>query len=114
MEILPNKVTAFIGPSGCGKSTLLRCFNRMNDLIEEGCRIEGKITYLHAVKTFRQLIPLPCEQKSEWYFKRLIHFRCLSMIMWLMVARCQGIKKKSILDEIVIESLKKAALYDEV
>src|SRR3546814_18611324 len=42
MGIKPNTVTAFIGPSGCGKSTLLRCFNRMNDLIEN-VRIEGEV-----------------------------------------------------------------------
>ena len=42
IDILKNKVTAFIGPSGCGKSTLLRCFDRMNDLID-GC----KITHQH-------------------------------------------------------------------
>ena len=44
MEIFENKVTAFIGPSGCGKSTLLRCFNRMNDLIDN-CKISGSIKY---------------------------------------------------------------------
>ena len=42
MQIPRNRVTAFIGPSGCGKSTLLRCFNRMNDLVDD-CRIDGQI-----------------------------------------------------------------------
>ena len=42
MNIPRKRVTAFIGPSGCGKSTLLRCFNRMNDLVDD-CRIEGQI-----------------------------------------------------------------------
>lgn len=42
MDIAKNKATAFIGPSGCGKSTLLRCFNRLNDLIDEA-RVEGEI-----------------------------------------------------------------------
>src|SRR5690606_33592188 len=42
LTIPEKKVTAFIGPSGCGKSTLLRCFNRMNDLVDN-CRIEGEI-----------------------------------------------------------------------
>ena len=46
MEIFENKVTAFIGPSGCGKSTLLRCFDRMNDLIDN-CKISGSIKYKH-------------------------------------------------------------------
>ena len=44
IEIEENKVTAFIGPSGCGKSTFIRCFNRMNDLIEE-CKIDGDMTF---------------------------------------------------------------------
>jgi len=44
MKYRKNKVTAIIGPSGCGKSTLLRCFNRMNDVIED-CRIEGEVLF---------------------------------------------------------------------
>ena len=44
LDILKNRVTAFIGPSGCGKSTLLRCYNRLNDLIES-FRAEGKIYF---------------------------------------------------------------------
>ena len=49
-----QQVTAFIGPSGCGKSTLLRCFNRMNDLIEN-CRIEGSI-WLDDVDIYHQSV----------------------------------------------------------
>ena len=111
MEILPNKVTAFIGPSGCGKSTLLRCFNRMNDLIE-GCRIEGKITYLG--QDIQTINPIAFRTEIGMVFQTPNPF---PMSIYDNVAygpRCQGIKKKSILNEIVIESLKKAALYDEV
>ena len=111
MEILPNKVTAFIGPSGCGKSTLLRCFNRMNDLIE-GCRIEGKITYLG--QDIQTINPIALRTEIGMVFQTPNPF---TMSIYYNVAygpRCQGIKKKSILNEIVIESLKKAALYDEV
>ena len=111
MEILPNKVTAFIGPSGCGKSTLLRCFNRMNDLIE-GCRIEGKITYLG--QDIQTINPIALRTEIGMVFQTPNPF---PMSIYDNVAygpRCQGIKKKSILNEIVIESLKKAALYDEV
>lgn len=111
MEILPNKVTAFIGPSGCGKSTLLRCFNRMNDLIE-GCRIEGKITYLG--QDIQTINPISLRTEIGMVFQTPNPF---PMSIYDNVAygpRCQGIKKKSILNEIVIESLKKAALYDEV
>lgn len=111
MEILPNKVTAFIGPSGCGKSTLLRCFNRMNDLIE-GCRIEGKITYLG--QDIQTINPIALRTEIGMVFQTPNPF---PMSIYDNVAygpRCQGVKKKSILNEIVIESLKKAALYDEV
>lgn len=111
MEIFPNKVTAFIGPSGCGKSTLLRCFNRMNDLIE-GCRIEGKITYLG--QDIQTINPIALRTEIGMVFQTPNPF---PMSIYDNVAygpRCQGIKKKSILNEIVIESLKKAALYDEV
>ena len=111
MEILPNKVTAFIGPSGCGKSTLLRCFNRMNDLIE-GCRIEGKITYLG--QDIQTINPIALRTEIGMVFQTPNPF---PMSIYDNVAygpRCQGIKKISILNEIVIESLKKAALYDEV
>ena len=111
MEILPNKVTALIGPSGCGKSTLLRCFNRMNDLIE-GCRIEGKITYLG--QDIQTINPIALRTEIGMVFQTPNPF---PMSIYDNVAygpRCQGIKKKSILNEIVIESLKKAALYDEV
>ena len=111
IEILPNKVTAFIGPSGCGKSTLLRCFNRMNDLIE-GCRIEGKITYLG--QDIQTINPIALRTEIGMVFQTPNPF---PMSIYDNVAygpRCQGIKKKSILNEIVIESLKKAALYDEV
>ena len=106
MEILPNKVTAFIGPSGCGKSTLLRCFNRMNDLIE-GCRIEGKITYLG--QDIQTINPIALRTEIGMVFQTPNPF---PMSIYDNVAygpRCQGIKKKSILNEIVIESLKKVS-----
>ena len=111
LDIKENCITAFIGPSGCGKSTLLRCFNRMNDLIE-GCRIEGKITYLG--QDIQTINPIALRTEIGMVFQTPNPF---PMSIYDNVAygpRCQGIKKKSILNEIVIESLKKAALYDEV
>ena len=44
MKVMRNKVTALMGPSGCGKSTLIRCFNRMNDIIDN-CRVKGKVFF---------------------------------------------------------------------
>jgi len=54
LNIYKNKITAFIGPSGCGKSTLLRCFNRMNDLIDN-CYIDGNIGF--ANKNLNEINP---------------------------------------------------------
>ena len=83
----------------------------MNDLIE-GCRIEGKITYLG--QDIQTINPIALRTEIGMVFQTPNPF---PMSIYDNVAygpRCQGIKKKSILNEIVIESLKKAALYDEV
>lgn len=113
MEIYKNKVTAFIGPSGCGKSTFLRCLNRMNDLIE-GCKIEGVIekdgVNIYSSKT--DIVDL--RTKVGMVFQKPNPF---PMSIYDNVAygpRCQGLKDKKTLDDIVAKSLKQAALYDEV
>ena len=111
LELYKNKVTAFIGPSGCGKSTLLRCLNRMNDLFE-GCRIEG--TILYEGHDISKLNTLELRTKVGMVFQNPNPF---PMSIYDNIAygpRCQGIKKKEVLNKIVEESLKKAALYDEV
>ena len=111
LELYKNKVTAFIGPSGCGKSTLLRCLNRMNDLFE-GCRIEG--TILYEGQDISKLNTLEIRTKVGMVFQNPNPF---PMSIYDNIAygpRCQGIKKKEVLNKIVEESLKKAALYDEV
>ncbi|MDI9491159.1 MAG: phosphate ABC transporter ATP-binding protein [Clostridiaceae bacterium] len=113
IKIPLNKVTAFIGPSGCGKSTLLRCFNRMNDLIESA-RIEGEIyhhdTEIHGkevdVVQLRTVVGMVFQQPNPF-----------PMSVYDNVAyglRCQGVKDRRILDEVVETSLKQAALWDEV
>ena len=111
LELYKNKVTAFIGPSGCGKSTLLRCLNRMNDLFE-GCRVEG--TILYEGQDISKLNTLELRTKVGMVFQNPNPF---PMSIYDNIAygpRCQGIKKKEVLNKIVEESLKKAALYDEV
>lgn len=111
MPIYKNKVTAFIGPSGCGKSTLLRCFDRMNDLIENSYR-DGRITYngedinnINSIylrtrigMVFQQPNPFPMSIKDNIFYG----------------PRCQGVKNKKVLNEILEKSLKSAALYEEV
>lgn len=111
MKFFKNKVTAFIGPSGCGKSTLLRCFNKMNDLIPD-CSIEGEILYNG--KNINEYDVIDLRSEVGMVFQNPNPF---PMSIYDNVAygpRCAGIKKKEVLDNIVIDSLKKASLYEEV
>ena len=113
MAIESNAVTAFIGPSGCGKSTFLRCLDRMNDLIE-GCRITGTIIHqgIDIFSKAQDIVDL--RTKVGMVFKKPNPF---PMSVYDNIAygpRCQGLKDRKKLDEIVINSLKGVALYDEV
>ena len=111
IDIYKNKVTAFIGPSGCGKSTLLRCFDRMNDLIDE-CKITGLISY--EGKDIKQMNPIELRTEVGMVFQNPNPFPMSIFDNVAYGPRCQGIKNKATLTKIVVESLKKAALYDEV
>ena len=107
MEIKRNAITAFIGPSGCGKSTFLKTLNRMNDLVP-GVRIEGVDIYDPKVDTsmLRKKIGMVFQQPNPF-----------PMSIYDNVAygpRIHGIKNKVKLDQIVEESLKGAAIFDEV
>ncbi len=113
LEIPKNQVTAFIGPSGCGKSTLLRCFNRLNDLIDNVSFLgkifaEGKDVYSPEVDVtdLRKQIGMVF-QKSNPFPKSVYENVAYG-------PRIAGIKKKETLDEIVERSLKGAALWEEV
>ncbi|MEC9490404.1 MAG: phosphate ABC transporter ATP-binding protein PstB [Halanaerobiales bacterium] len=113
MEVKENKVTALIGPSGCGKSTFLRTINRMNDLIE-GSRVEGQVIFdgddIYSGNTdvvrlrkrigmvFQQPNPFPKSVFENVAYGPKVH----------------GVKDKAEIEQIVIESLKGAALFDEV
>ncbi|HRT69689.1 MAG TPA: phosphate ABC transporter ATP-binding protein PstB [Bacilli bacterium] len=111
LNIYKNKITAFIGPSGCGKSTLLRCFNRMNDLIDN-CYIDGNIEF--ANKNLNEINPIELRTKVGMVFQTPNPF---PMSIFENVAygpKCQGIRNKATLNRIVIDSLKKASLYEEV
>ena len=111
LDIYKNKITAFIGPSGCGKSTLLRCLNRMNDLIDN-CKITGTINYLD--NDVCSLNPMSLRTNVGMLFQNPNPFPMSIFDNVAYGPRCQGIKNKKILSEIVIDSLKKAALYDEI
>ena len=112
MEIKANEITAFIGPSGCGKSTLLKTLNRMNDLVEN-VTIGGNI-YLDGVDIYSDIDVIKLRSRVGMVFQQPNPF---PMSIYDNVAygpRIHGIKKKSILDEIVEKSLRQAAIWDEV
>ncbi len=113
LSIFRRKVTAFIGPSGCGKSTMLRCLNRMNDLIE-GCKIQGEI--YHREKNIYDSIQDVVELRTHvgMVFQKPNPFPMSIFDNVAYGPRCQGLKDKKKLQDIVEKALKQAALYDEV
>lgn len=113
MQIRAHAVTALIGPSGCGKSTFLKTINRMNDLIE-GVRIEGDII-LDGESIFDPKVETTLlRKKVGMVFQQPNPF---PMSIYDNIAygpRIHGIKEKARLDEIVEESLRGAAIFEEV
>ena len=109
---LPERqITALIGPSGCGKSTFLKSLNRMNDLVE-GCRIEGEITF-DGVDIYKSYDVNILRKRVGMVFQKPNPF---PMSIYDNIAygpRIHGIKSKVKLDEIVEDSLRKAAIWDE-
>ncbi|MBH0056204.1 phosphate ABC transporter ATP-binding protein [Pseudoalteromonas sp. SWXJZ94C] len=113
MNIPKGQVTAFIGPSGCGKSTLLRCINRMNDLVDI-CRIEGEII-LHGQNIYDKSVDVAALRRNVgMVFQRPNPFPKSIYENVVYGLRLQGIKEKRKLDEVVEQSLRGAALWDEV
>lgn len=112
MDIKANKVTALIGPSGCGKSTFLRTLNRMNDLIDN-VKIDG-IVKVDGEDIYKDNDVIKLRTKVGMVFQKPNLF---PMSIYDNVAygpRVHGIKDKKTLDKIVEESLKGAAIWDEV
>jgi len=112
MDIKAEKITAFIGPSGCGKSTLLKSLNRMNDLVT-GCKISGEIK-LNNEDIYSDYDVNILRKKVGMVFQKPNPF---PMSIYDNIAygpRTHGIKNKKELDEIVEESLRNAAIWDEV
>ena len=113
MVVPEKKATAFIGPSGCGKSTLLRCFNRMNDLIDNvhtsgEIRIGGENIFAKAVNVaeLRRKVGMVFQKPNP--FPKSIYENVAYGL------RIQGINRRQTLDAVVEEALKSAALWDEV
>ena len=112
MDIKTNKVTALIGPSGCGKSTFLRTLNRMNDLIDN-VKIEG-VVEIDGEDIYKDNDVIKLRTKVGMVFQKPNLF---PMSIYDNVAygpRIHGIKDKNALDKIVEDSLKGAAIWDEV
>lgn len=111
MNIPEREITAFIGPSGCGKSTLLKSLNRMNDLVE-GCKITGsmkldgeEINQIKNVNLLRRRVGMVFQKPNPF-----------PMSIYDNIAygpRTHGVRSKSQLDEIIEDSLRKAAIWEE-
>jgi phosphate transport system ATP-binding protein len=111
MEIPENRVTAMIGPSGCGKSTFLRCINRMNDLID-AARVEGELRLRGKNVYDDDVDPVALRRRVGMVFQKPNPF---PKSIYDNVAYGLEIQNKpGDYDEIVKESLKRAALWDEV
>lgn len=113
LYIAKQRVTAFIGPSGCGKSSLLRCFNRMNDLIDD-CEIEGSIR-LEGEDIYQKSVEVAeLRRRVGMVFQKPNPFPKTVYENVAYGLRIQGLSSKRKIDEIVEESLEAAALWDEV
>ena len=108
-----SQVTALIGPSGCGKSTFLRCINRMNDLVE-GLRIEGLIAIDGENINDPSLDVIELRRKVGMVFQKWNPFPKSIYENVIYGLRIAGIKERGVLDQAVEQSLKRAALWDEV
>jgi len=113
LQIPEKKVTAFIGPSGCGKSTLLRCFNRMNDLVDS-CRVEGEILLDGSNIYDKKVDVADLRRQVGMVFQKPNPFPKSIYENVAYGLRLQGVKSKRILDTVVENSLRGAALWDEV
>jgi len=114
IDINPRSVTAFIGPSGCGKTTFLRCFNRMNDTIE-GARVEGKIQLDGRDIYDASLDVVELRARVGMVFQKPNPFPKSIFENVAYGPRIHGLARtKSELEPIVVKSLQRAGLFDEV
>jgi phosphate transport system ATP-binding protein len=113
ISIRSNKITALIGPSGCGKSTLIRCFNRMNDVIYN-CKITGHVLFDDVDVYGPDADAVEVRKKIGMVFQKPNPFPKSIYENIAYGPRVHGITNKKTLDDTVEESLKNAALWDEV
>ena len=111
LPIYRNQITALIGPSGCGKTTFIRCLNRMNDLIE-GARVEGTLLY-HGVDLYDASVdPVEVRRRIGMVFQKPNPFPKSIYDNISFGPKIAGFKGN--MDDLVEESLRRAALWDEV
>lgn len=113
LDLREKLVTAFIGPSGCGKSTLLRCLNRMNDLIDN-VRIEGQITIGGQDINQREIDVIELRKRVGMVFQKSNPFPKSIFENVAYGLRLHGLRSGAEVEEVVEESLRQAALWDEV
>lgn len=114
IEIPARSVTAFIGPSGCGKSTFLRCFNRMNDTVE-GARVTGTIQIDDQDIYDPSLDPVQLRARVGMVFQKPNPFPKSIFENVAYGPRIHGLaSSKTDMEEIVVTSLRKAGLFEEV
>ncbi len=112
LTIIENKITAILGPSGCGKSTFIRCLNRLHELRHKA-RAEGEIL-LDGVNVFN-MDPVEVRKKIGMVFQHPNPFPTMNIYDNVAIGlRLNGVKNKEAIDRAVEESLKVAALWDEV
>ncbi|MEY2979631.1 MAG: phosphate ABC transporter ATP-binding protein PstB [Prochlorotrichaceae cyanobacterium] len=111
LDVPKNKIVAFIGPSGCGKSTMLRCFNRMNDLVPSA-RVAGKITFKGQDIYTKDVDPVSLRRQIGMVFQKPNPFPKSIYENIAFGARINGYQGN--MDELVEQSLRGAALWDEV
>jgi phosphate transport system ATP-binding protein len=114
IDIAANQVTAIIGPSGCGKSTFLRALNRMHE-ITPGTRIEGTVKLFGENLYIKQIDPAYLRRRVGMVFQKSNPFPTMSIQDNVLVGlRLNGVKDKTFLKQRLEESLRLAALWDEV
>lgn len=112
MTILEKNVTAIIGPSGCGKSTFIRCLNRMH---ETGLKARSRGKILLDGKDIFDLDPVGLRRRVGMIFQKANPFPTMSIVENVLAGpRLNGIRKRSALEELAYQCLKRAALWEEV
>jgi phosphate transport system ATP-binding protein len=114
LDVKEKSVTAFIGPSGCGKTTLLRCLNRMHEMTP-GAHADGRVV-LDGIDIYDKSIdPVVIRRRVGMVFQKPNPFPTMSIFDNVAAGlRLNGMRNKTIIREIVEESLKNAALWEEV